>query len=321
VAAEQALKLDSSRGINYSVLARAYVRVNRYADAKATALRAMTIGKDSYALHATLFQIAFAESDQAAMSREATWSQGRPSEWFSLDVQALAAATGGKYKQAKELFQAAYDVAMRENLAETADDILIDQATVEFEVGLPDAARVTLRRLKQQDADNPDLIFLNTELGNIFPAERFMAAQSSTNHPDTLMNYVYMPRLRAELALRRNKPLEALAALESAVPYEFAGGFTLIGQRNQAYLLSGQEEKATLECKKILSHQGVDPISPLYPLTHLRLGRIDAKTGRIPESRAEYEMFFADWKDADQDLPTLSVARQEYAALTPGRHL
>ncbi len=321
VAAEQALKLDISLGINYSVLARAYVRANRFADAKATAVRAMAVKKDSYALHATLFQIAFAENDQARMSREVKWSQGRSSEWFSLDTQALAAATAGKYKQAENFFQAAYNVAIRESLTETADDILIDQATVEFEVGLPDVARDTLKRVTKQGADNPDLIFLDAQLGDLVPAQRFLAAQSGQRNPDTLMNYVYVPRLRAEFELQHDKPLDALATLEPTVPYEFAGGFTLIRQRSQAYLRSGQAEKATLEYQKILAHRGVDPISPLFPLAHLWLARIDTKAGRTSESRMEYETFFADWKDADSDLPILSAARREYAALTLSRHL
>jgi len=146
-AGEQALRLDPSRGISYSVLARAYLRVNRFADAKATALRAVAIGKDPYGLHATMFQIAFVEHNEAEMSREIAWSDGRPSAWFSLYIQAFAAATSGKYKQAEELFHAAYGVAERENLSETADDVLIDQATMEFELGLPNAARDTLKRV------------------------------------------------------------------------------------------------------------------------------------------------------------------------------
>jgi eukaryotic-like serine/threonine-protein kinase len=318
-AGEQALRLDPSRGINYSVLARAYMRVNRYADAKSTALHAETIGKDSYGLHAILFQIAFVEDDQAAMSHEIAWSQGRASAWRSLYVQAFAAATSGKYKQAEKLFGDAYRVAERENLAETADDILIGQASMEFEVGLPAAARATLGRVSQQDADNPDFAFLKAELGDITFAERLLTTYDSTSHPETLVTYVYVPRLRAEIALHRAKPLEAIAALEPAAPYELTGGFTAFAQRGEAYRRAGQAEMAAGEYKKVLAHRGVDPVSPLFPLAHLWLGRADALAGHVQESRSEYEKLFALWMDADKDLPLLLAARKEYAAL-PATH-
>jgi DNA-binding winged helix-turn-helix (wHTH) protein/tetratricopeptide (TPR) repeat protein len=293
-AGEQALRLDPSRGISYSVLARAYMRVNRYADAKSTALRAVALGKDSYGLHAILYQIAFAEHDQAAMSHETSWSRGRPSEWFSLYVQALAAAT--------------------------ADNILIGQGSMEFDLGLPAAARATLSRVRRQDTDKPDLAFEMAELGDIPFAERFLAVYGgSTSHPGTLMTYAYLPRLRAEIALHQAKPLDAIAALKPAAPYELAGGLIAFAQRGEAYRRAGQAEKAADEYKNILAHQGVDPLSPLFPLAHLWLGRSSAQASHVQASRSEYEKLFALWKDADKDLPVLVAARREYAAL-PGAH-
>jgi eukaryotic-like serine/threonine-protein kinase len=314
-AGEQAVRLGPDRGINYSVLARAYMRVNRFADAKSTAMRAIALGKDSYGLHATLFEIAFVEHDQAAMVREAAWSQDKPSAWFSLYVQASATATAGKYKQAKELFHTAYSVAERENLAETADDILIDQATMEFEIGMPNAARDTLKRVLREQADNPDLAFLKAELGEIAFADHFLAINENASNPGTLMVHVYLPRLRAEMALHRAAPLEAIEALNQAEPYELAGGFTVLAQRGEAYRRAGQMDKAAIEYQKILSHQGVDPISPLFPLAHLWQGRVDLQAGRLQESKSEYEKFFAAWKDADKDLPALLIAQREYVAL------
>jgi tetratricopeptide (TPR) repeat protein len=294
--------------------------VNRYADAKSTALRAVALGKDSYGLHAILYQIAFAEHDQAAMSHETSWSRGRPSEWFSLYVQALAAATAGKYRQAEELFHDAYGVAQRQNLIETADNILIGQGSMEFDLGLPAAARATLSRVRRQDTDKPDLAFEMAELGDIPFAERFLAVYGgSTSHPGTLMTYAYLPRLRAEIALHQAKPLEAIAALKPAAPYELAGGLIAFAQRGEAYRRAGQAEKAADEYKNILAHQGVDPLSPLFPLAHLWLGRNSAQAGHVQASRSEYEKLFALWKDADKDLPVLLAARREYAAL-PGAH-
>src|SRR5450756_1072679 len=125
-AGEQALKLDPSRGIIYSVLARAYLRTNRYTDAKSTAFHAVLIGRDSVRLHAVLFEIAFAEQSQGEIAREAEWSPGKTNEWSFLSLQAHAAASTGKYKRSEELFHTAHALAEQENLGEAADSIVID---------------------------------------------------------------------------------------------------------------------------------------------------------------------------------------------------
>jgi tetratricopeptide (TPR) repeat protein len=315
-AGEQALKLDPSRGINYTVLARAYLRANRLADAKATGQRAVALGKNSYGLHALLFEIAFIEHDRATMSREIAWSQGRPSEWYCLYVQALAAATEGRYRKSEDFFHSAYDVAKREKLAETADDVLIAEATTELELGLPGAARSTLGRVNEQDADNPEFVVLKAELGDIPFAEHFLAVQSSAGHQETLMTHEYVPRINAEIALQRGKYLDAVSALEPTASYELASGFTVFAQRGEAYRRAGQMEKAAAEFEKILAHQGVDPVSPQFPLAHLWLGRATTEMGHAPKGRSEYEKFFAMWKDADKDLPVLLAAQREYGSLT-----
>ncbi len=73
--------------------------------------------------------------------------------------------------------------------------------------------------------------------------------------------------------------------------------------------------KAATEFQKILDHRGVDPVSPLYPLAHLGLGRAYALAGDTTKSRRSYQDFFALWKDADPDIPILQEARAEYANL------
>jgi DNA-binding winged helix-turn-helix (wHTH) protein/tetratricopeptide (TPR) repeat protein len=169
-AAEQAVRLDPSRGIVYSILARAYLNAGRSTDARSTALRAFSIGKDSYLLHSTLFETAFLEGDQPAMAREIAWSQGkRASEWNFLSLQAFAAASEGRYKQAEQLFHNAEDAAEEHNLPETVDDILMQQASVEVELGLTGVARATMQRIQDRNDRNPEYAFLRAEVGGGTP--------------------------------------------------------------------------------------------------------------------------------------------------------
>jgi eukaryotic-like serine/threonine-protein kinase len=316
LAGEQALRLDANRGITYSVLARAYMYSNRYAEAKSTVKHAEAAGKDSNDLHCVLFELAFLEGDQAGMAHEVTATHGKPSEWRALNVQAFAAASAGKYRQAEQLFRSAYGIAEHENLPESADDILLDQASVEIASGMPAAARTTLSRVRKVDKDKPGFALINAKLGDISFARHLLEQYSATDHPGTLTKYVYAPRLRAEIALQQQKPLDAIAALEPVAPYELAGGLIAFAQRGEAYRRTGDDQNAAAEYKNILAHRGLNPLSPLFPLAHLGLGRVEARAGNVQASKLEYEKLFTLWKDADKDLPVLLAARREYAELT-----
>jgi tetratricopeptide (TPR) repeat protein len=133
---------------------------------------------------------------------------------------------------------------------------------------------------------------------------------------DTLLNQVQLPTLRAIASLQRNRPAEAVAALESAKPYELGvGGFAAMSLRGDAFLRLRDGVRAAAEYQRILDHRGIDPISIFYPLAHLALGRAYALQNDSAKARAAYQDFFAAWKDADPDLPVLNTAKAEYEKL------
>jgi tetratricopeptide (TPR) repeat protein len=72
-AGEHALRLDPHSGVASVELARAYLRANRFADAKRIAQAAVAEGKDNWEIHSILFQIAFWENDAAAVKSEGEW--------------------------------------------------------------------------------------------------------------------------------------------------------------------------------------------------------------------------------------------------------
>jgi DNA-binding winged helix-turn-helix (wHTH) protein/predicted Zn-dependent protease len=313
-AGERAVLEAPGRAISYSVLTRAYRRANRFADAKSVALRAVQRGKDSSGLHASLFQIAFAENDQAALSRETRWAENNDGGWYFLDIQAEAAAAAGEYSNSEGLFRKASEAAQREGLPEAADDVLLDQAQMEFEFGLPATSRDTLSRLRNHGATSLDLAILRVQLGDTSVAQHYMAEHSPDTHSGTQMEYVYLPRLHAALAVERGKPLDAITALEPAMPYELAD-YNVLMQRAGAYLQAGRPGMAVHDYQKVLSNRGVDPVSALVPLAQLGLARAYAMENNKVVSRSEYEKFFNSWKDADADLPVLKQAHLEFARL------
>jgi DNA-binding winged helix-turn-helix (wHTH) protein/tetratricopeptide (TPR) repeat protein len=316
-AGQQALKLEPNRAINYSVLARALTRANRFDEARSVGQEAVHRGIDSPGLHATLYEIAAMSHDPNALAQESRWAASHNSGWYGWYfpfLEGVAAEGAGKHRLAEQLFHNSWEAAERENLEEAASDILIYQAAVEISFGLPAAARTTLAITRNTAKDSPDLAIVEAQLGDLASANKFLAAHGPDTHPGTLMTNRDLPLVRARLALARGNALDAIAALEPAVPFEMAS-YTVPSERAEAWMAANRPDMAVTEYHKILANPGVDTLSPLYPLAHLGTARGWSRQNKIPESRAEYERFFAAWKDADQDLPILKQARAEYAKL------
>jgi hypothetical protein len=100
----------------------------------------------------------------------------------------------------------------------------------------------------------------------------------------------------------------------NAEPFELRD-FTVPYIRGQAYL-SARKGADAAGIRKILKNQGVDPISPFYPLANIGLAQALALRGDPGAGRREYEAFFELWKDADPDNPILREAR--HTAIWPG---
>jgi DNA-binding winged helix-turn-helix (wHTH) protein/tetratricopeptide (TPR) repeat protein len=305
-----------TNALMYENLAEAYKDVSRFEDCKRATLMAARVGRGDTGLHLNLFEIALAEDDEASLARETKWFETHEdgtSVWYFPSFRGGAAAVQGRYRQARDLFQGAYQNAERVKLPETADKILIDEALVELKFGLPQASRMTLGRVHPPDSGTPDYAQLRAELGDPSAAQAFLAAHNSAS-TDTLLTYVDLPRIRAVLAMEHGKPLDAIAALELARPYEMRD-YNIPSLRAQAFLKAGQPGKAVEEYKKIIENRGIDPTSVLYPLAYLGMARSYAALKNTSASRGQYEAFLTAWKDADRDLPVLKDVNRELAKL------
>ncbi len=315
-AGEQGVKQFPTNALMYENLAEAYKDVNRFEDCKRATLMAARVGRGDTGLHLDLFLIAMAEDDEDSLARETKWFEAHEdgtSVWYFPSFRGGAAAVQGRYREARDLFQGAYQSAERVKLPETADKILIDEALVELKFGLPEESRLTLDRIHPPDSGTPDYAQLRAQLGDPSVAQAFLAAHNSPS-PDTLLTYVDLPRIRAVLALQHGKPLDAIAALELARPYEMRD-YNILSLRGQAYLRAGQPAKAMEEYKKILENRGIDPTSILYPLAYLGVARSYAALGNTSASRRQYEAFLGAWKNADRDLPILKDVNTEVSKL------
>jgi len=152
-----------------------------------------------------------------------------------------------------------------------------------------------------------------------------LADDFGTRFPeDTVVQFNYLPTLRAKLALLRSNSQQALDSLQAAAPYELGlpalsfynwPNLYPVYVRGEAYLAAHQGREAAAEFRKILDHRGIVLNEPIGALAHLQLGRAYAMLGDTAKSRAAYQDFLTLWKDADPDIPILKQAKVEYAKL------
>jgi hypothetical protein len=149
---------------------------------------------------------------------------------------------------------------------------------------------------------------------------------SSRFPEDTIVQFTYLPTLRALLALKHSQPANAVELLQTAIPYE--GGIPIKGGsefllgagnlypayiRGVAYLAARRGREAAAEFQKILDHRGIVASDPIGALAHLELGRACALSGDKTKAKFAYQDFLTLWKDADPDIPILKQAQAERA--------
>jgi len=317
------MKADPGGGLSYSNLVSSYVQVNRLDEARATAQEAQAHSLDNPLIHFNLYSIDFLQHDPAGMEREAAALIGKPGfEDLMLDAESNTAAYGGQFAKARELLGRAADSAQRADEKETAAAYEAEGAAREALVGNMGPARQQAQAaLALSDGRNVEAgSAIALGLAGDAPQATRLAADLAQRFPeDTIVQFEYLPMIRAAVALQSGSATKALEALAPAAPYELGstGGVTLypIYLKGEAYLAAHQGGAATAEFQKIVGHPGIRPTFAEHSLAKLGLGRAYVMTGDAAKARAEYQDFFALWKDADPDIPILKQAKAEYAKL------
>ena len=142
---------------------------------------------------------------------------------------------------------------------------------------------------------------------------------------DTSVRFSYLPVIRAAVAMHHGEPFKAIDALQVSAPYEmgsprssqtgFFGSLYPVFFRGEALLAAHKGPEAANEFRKILSHRGITIGDPVLVLAYVGLARAYALSGESAKARAQYEEFFALWKNADPDCPILQRANAEYRKL------
>ena len=322
----KALRLAPYRGVLYRGIVHTYLYLNRPDEAEATAKEAHAKGVEAN-LTDVLYLIAFYRQDGDEMTRQAARAREVAGEKdLTLALQADSAAYFGRLGEAREFSRRAADFAQQAGVKETAATYRTVSALREALFGNGAIAKLTTMPKEHpfvRDLDYAEaLTFAYAGDGRI--AQALADALDRRFPEDTIIQFNYLPTVRAKLALLRSAPQEALHSLEAAAPYELGLPATGIYNwpnlypvyvRGEAYLAAHQASEAAAEFQKILDHRGIVLNEPIGALAHLQLGRAYAMQGDTARSRASYQDFLMLWKDADPDIPILKQAKAEYAKL------
>jgi DNA-binding winged helix-turn-helix (wHTH) protein/tetratricopeptide (TPR) repeat protein len=319
---QEAVRLAPS-SITYRFLIYTYLSLNRDEDAAALAREAHGKGLDS-SLGTTLYSLAFYRNDTTEMSRQVAAWAGKPGQDLLLALEADTAAYFGHLGRARELSRQASSSAKRARENETSATYEAVAALREDLFG--NAIQAGRTALAKERSGGPDKYYaVALALAYTGDGSQGLADNFNERFPEnTVVQFNYLPTLRARLALSHSNPQQALDTLEVAASYELglpASSFYNwpnlypVYVRGEAYLAAHRGGEAAAEFQKILDHRGIVLNEPIGALAHLQLGRAYALQGDTAKARAAYQDFLTLWKDADPDIPILKQAKAEYAKL------
>jgi DNA-binding winged helix-turn-helix (wHTH) protein len=326
-ASREWLRLNPHDSFPYRLLAFGYLYLNRVEEAEATAKEAHAKGLDSR-LAPVLYGIAFYRGDTSEMARQAASAAGKVGdEELFLAFEADTAAYFGHLEKARELSRKASDSAVqvgeKERLATYDAVSALREALFGNAVKAGQSAILAKGRVPGRDIDY-GLALALAYAGDAGQAQALADDLGRRFPEDTVVQFNYLPTIRAKLELLHANPQDALVILAAASPYELGlpaldyynwPNLYPVYVRGEAYLAAHRGGEAAAEFQKILDHRGIVLNEPIGALAHLQLARAYSLQGDSAKARVAYQDFLALWKDADGDIPLLREAKSEYAKL------
>jgi tetratricopeptide (TPR) repeat protein len=334
----QSITLDPDNLIPYTNLGNAYMALKRFEDVRQTIREAQARKRDDFLLHELRYTLVFLKQDSGDLAAELKWFMGGPEENSGLSLASDGEAYSGHLRRARDLTTQSVASAIRADSKETGAIWQENAAVREAAFGNASegkrAAAEGLKLTPSSPGVEIEAGLAYAMAGDTTRAES-LAQELNKRFPlDTQMQSLWLPAVRAQLALNRKNPTDALGQLQAATgPIEF-GQVTFINNisclyhtyiRGEAYLAAGQGSAAAAEFQKILDHGGIVWNCWTGALARLGVARanaLQAKTSQGADADASrvralaaYKDFLILWKDADSDIPILKEAKAEYAKL------
>lgn len=326
--AGQAIRLNPDFPIAYFQRMSADIALNRIDDAKATYTQAAGRGLKNPFFDIALYKLAFLQNDPAAMARQVSKAKGLAGfEDQLLNMEGDTAAYSGSLRVARQFTRRAIDSAHAAGKIGTPVLYTVTAALREAWFGnKTEALDGVARALK--DTPPRDVIYLAglalAYSGDAARAQVLADDLARTYPEDTIVQFNFLPTLRAKIALDAGNSSRAIELLQAAEPYELGlstespfnwTAMYPVYVRGEADLAAGRGPEAAAEFQQMISHRGLVLNQPIGPLARLGLARAYMLEGETAKARAAYQDFFTLWKNADPDIPVLRQAKAEYSKL------
>jgi eukaryotic-like serine/threonine-protein kinase len=316
--ARQSVQLDPDSATGYSNLGVAYGGLNRMEEAKATFNQALQHKAGPAVVHSALAMIAWLQGDKDTAERELDAMKNDPqAELQAIGIRSSMAASSGQVKAGRSFGQKQREAAERLGFKEAAASEYSQEAFTEATfLNKARALEDVTQALKLSQSPNVVLNCAGTLalVGEDARAAKLTEDVAQKRPYDTLVQFVALPLVKAQIELNRGNPGKAVDLLDSALVYARANTGVLY-IRGNAYLKTGRGDEAVQAFQRLLDLKGVINIDPIMPLAKVGLARAYVLAGDKARARVAYQDFFAAWKDADPDVPMLSQVKAEYAKL------
>jgi eukaryotic-like serine/threonine-protein kinase len=315
---DEAIRLAPNLVGAYTAKVWPLISLNRFDQAKEVLQLALAKGLDSRILRNGLFLIALEQGDNATMQQQIDWARGRSDEQYVTSLESTAALQRGQLRLARQLMDRAVERAQRSNLNEVPADFASLYVEHDAFIGTCRYVRddVATMLALSHSARNLSRSAMSLALcGELAKAES-LSEELVKQHPkDTLSVVIQLPATRAAIEIRRGHPDKAIQLLQTAGAYANASFYWHPYLLGMAYLNEKKSAEAAAEFQKVIDNPGQSLATSLYPLSYLGLARAAVLVGDTGKARKAYEDFFAQWKDADADIPILIEAKREYGKL------
>jgi eukaryotic-like serine/threonine-protein kinase len=337
-ATRQNIRLAPIRAGSYGNLANDALALQHFDEARQIIHEAQARKMDHSVFHTILYALALLAEDSKAMLEQQRWLAGNADcENWGLALASDTEAYGGRLGQARELTKRAVDSAVhadsKENGAIYVANAALQQAAYGNAAEARQLAANALKLAPTSSGVESETAIASAMAGDTVRAESLAQDLGKRFPLHTQIQSLWLPAIRAQLALDRKDPATALNTLQAASPLElgqiqFVHNISCLYPvylRGEAYLAAGQGKAAAGEFQKILDHSGIVWNCWTGALAHLGVARANALEARTSQGAdadaarvralAAYKDFLTLWKDADPDIPVLRQAKADYARL------
>jgi DNA-binding winged helix-turn-helix (wHTH) protein/tetratricopeptide (TPR) repeat protein len=220
----EAIRLNPDFSPSYALLMFDYIALNRIDEAKATYGQAVGRKLNHPFFSTALYEVAFLQNDAAGMAQQVARSAGQPGvEDELLALEADTSAYSGRLRYAREYSRRAVDSAEQAEEKETAATYSALSGLREALFGNAGEARRRATLAVGRSADRDVRYFAALALayaGDDGRAQALTGDLAKRFPEDTIVQFNYLPTLRARLAVNRGNATEAIESLTAAAPYE-----------------------------------------------------------------------------------------------------